>query len=141
MMRLPPYIAVAGLAVLLLATAGMYALSAFFADPCGNTVVAEVLSPDPRYKAVVFHRDCGATTGFSTQVSVIRALDPLPNESGNVFVADGQHGTTPPTGAGGLEVGAWWKSGTSLVISHPPGARVFKQATEILGVQVAYEPF
>jgi hypothetical protein len=57
-------------------------------DMCGNTVIREVLSPDHRIKAVVFQRDCGATTGFSTQVSLLSAQATLPNYSGNIFLTD-----------------------------------------------------
>ena len=37
---------------------------------CGNDLVKEVPSPNGKMKAVVFQRDCGATTGFSTQISL-----------------------------------------------------------------------
>ncbi len=58
-------------------------------DMCGNEVYSEVLSPDGEYKAVVFQRDCGATTGFSTQVSIIHSGVNLKNEGGNVYIIDG----------------------------------------------------
>jgi len=41
-------------------------------DPCGNTIVEALPSPDGSHKAVVFVRNCGATTDFSTQMSVLR---------------------------------------------------------------------
>ncbi|HEY0281498.1 MAG TPA: hypothetical protein VGC27_02615 [Rhizomicrobium sp.] len=56
--------------------------------PCENTVVKSVVSPDGRHKAVLFQRNCGATTGFSSQVSIIPASLWLPDHSGNAFVAD-----------------------------------------------------
>ncbi len=59
-------------------------------DLCANEVYAEVLSPDKTHRAVVFQRDCGATTGFSTHISVLGLGEELANESGNVFIADGQ---------------------------------------------------
>ncbi len=40
------------------------------AGACGNEILKEVRSPTGKMKGVVFQRDCGATTGFSTQVSV-----------------------------------------------------------------------
>jgi len=58
-------------------------------DMCGNYIHKEYLSPNNQYKAIVFQRDCGATTGFSTQVSIIRANDKLENESGDVFIIPG----------------------------------------------------
>ena len=59
---------------------------------CGNDEVVRVPSPDAKFEAVVFQRDCGATTGFSTQVSVVTKGASLPNEAGNVFIADTDHG-------------------------------------------------
>ncbi len=39
---------------------------------------------------MVFQRDCGATTGFSTQVSIIKADEPLSDgEPGNTYVTTG----------------------------------------------------
>lgn len=65
-------------------------------DMCGNEIYAEVLSPDSQHKAVVFQRDCGATTGFSTQISIIGASDELENESGNIFITDGHPKNVSP---------------------------------------------
>ncbi|MCH8536313.1 MAG: hypothetical protein LAT66_00960 [Alkalimonas sp.] len=56
---------------------------------CGNEVYTEILSPDNRHKAVIFQRDCGATTDFSTQISVMKASAHLPNKSGNTFIVRG----------------------------------------------------
>ena len=58
-------------------------------DMCGNEVYSQTLSPNNEHKAVVFQRDCGATTGFSTQISIIDADDDLNNESGNIYIIDG----------------------------------------------------
>lgn len=59
---------------------------------CANTVDSVVESPDKQLRAIVFERNCGATTGFSTQISIIKAGDTLPNEGGNVYVASGHLG-------------------------------------------------
>ena len=55
-------------------------------DPCGNRWVDAMVSPSGEWSAVLFVRDCGATTGFSLQMSLIREGDGLPNRSGNVLV-------------------------------------------------------
>lgn len=67
--------------------AGLFIYAA--GDICGNEVYSEALSPDKKYKVVVFQRDCGATTGFSTQISIIDSTDDLKNESGNIYIIDG----------------------------------------------------
>lgn len=68
----------------------MYYSCQWLADiSCRNDIHKEYLSPDGKLKAVVFQRHCGATTGYSTQISIIPALDSLRNEMGNVFMVDG----------------------------------------------------
>jgi len=42
--------------------------------PCGNDVLTDLPSPDGKYKVVVFQRDCGATTGFSTQTTACSSI-------------------------------------------------------------------
>lgn len=42
-----------------------------FDDICGNKIIQEIPSPNRKLKAVIFTRDCGATTGFSTQISLL----------------------------------------------------------------------
>ena len=75
---------------------------------CGNDLVREVRSPSGKMKAVVFERDCGATTGFSTQVSLLLSNKSLPNESGNLFIADTDHGNAPAGAWGGPIVEPSW---------------------------------
>jgi hypothetical protein len=85
-------------------------------DMCGNEVLRSVPSPDGRVKAVIFERDCGATTGYSGQVSLLAATAALPNEGGDTFVADGDHGAAP----GGPQVHVLWKDNQHLLIKHHP---------------------
>ena len=54
---------------------------------CANTVTNRVTSPDAKRDAVLYTRDCGATTGYTTQLSLVRAGVALSNEAGNVFIA------------------------------------------------------
>ena len=53
---------------------------------CNNVVPAKIPSPDERFVAYVFARDCGATTSSSVQVSIITRGDLLRNLAGNVLV-------------------------------------------------------
>jgi hypothetical protein len=52
---------------------------------CGNKLIAQSLSGDKDYKAVMFQRDCGATTGFSTQFSILGANKELENVNCNIL--------------------------------------------------------
>jgi hypothetical protein len=94
---------------------------------CGNTVEQTVASPSGQTKAVVFSRDCGATTGFSTQVSVLPADEELPNDGGNLLVLDG---TVP--------VELSWLSESSLAVGGIGNAKVFRQESAVAKIQVSY---
>jgi len=91
-----------------LAIAGLFIYAA--SDMCGNEVYSQVVSPDGERKAVVFQRDCGATTGFSTQISIIDSSDDLKNESGNIYIIDGHPKNVSP--------GLKWLSNTELKIER-----------------------
>lgn len=109
--------------VVLLAIVGVsiwYAMQQFNVGMCGNTETRTVVSPDGQIKAVVFERDCGATTGFSTQVSILRANQTLPDDGGNVLVTDASEAST---------VHVVWTGARTLQIQYPAQATVFHQAT------------
>lgn len=110
----------------------------FTRDMCANSVLAEVGSPNGQFKAVVFERDCGATTDFSTQVSVLSASDSLENHGGNVFVADSDHGKAPRGPGGGPDVRVTWLSDQRLRIEHHSLARVFKSEPRRKNVDIEY---
>jgi hypothetical protein len=107
---------------------------------CANEPLGEVLSPDGARKAVVFQRDCGATTGFSTQVSVIASSSStLDNSSGNVFVADTDHGSASAGPGGGPWVSVHWLAPDQLLVRHQANARVFKAELQFRAVHIRYE--
>jgi hypothetical protein len=98
---------------------------------CQNTPLAQVLSPDAKYRAIVFERSCGATTDFSQQVSIVSAHSQLPNEFGNAFVAQG-------IADGALDVK--WLSESEVLISYPKSAKVFLNESEIIVVDSLEAP-
>lgn len=55
---------------------------------CGTEIIKEIKSPDEKRKAVIYRRSCGVTTNNSTHISVIPADQNLPNEGGNIFIAE-----------------------------------------------------
>lgn len=86
-------------------------------------------SPDHRVEAVVFERNCGATTGFSTQVSIIRQGTSLGNDGGNVLVMDGHPRET------NLELS--WAHDT-LVIAGSGDNRVYRAVSERGGYAIRF---
>jgi hypothetical protein len=105
---------------------------------CVNEVLRVHYSPTKQLKAVVFERECGATTGFSTQISIMPATGDLPNEGGNVFVADTDHGKSPSGPGGGPPVEVEWKGESSLNVIYDNRARVFLRKDSQNGVTVTY---
>jgi hypothetical protein len=69
---------------------------AAFSDLCGNDVWTEYPSPNGEYRAVIFQRDCGATTGFSTQVTILQRDNELPNRAGDILIIDGHPENVAP---------------------------------------------
>lgn len=98
------------------------------ADPCGNEVVASVASPSGAMRAVVFTRDCGATTGFSTQLSIVPAGDAAPAGAGNALILGDQVALT-----------VQWRSDTELVVKGIGSAQVFRHEPAVAGVRVLEE--
>jgi hypothetical protein len=105
---------------------------------CVNEILRVHYSPTKQLKAVVFERECGATTGFSAQISIMSATGDLPNESGNVFVADTDHGKSPSGPGGGPPAEVEWKGESSLNITYDNRARVFLRKDSQNGVTVTY---
>lgn len=107
-------------------------------DLCGNSPLLEVPSPGGDWKAVVFERNCGATNGFSTQVSVIKSGTNLPNEGGNLFVADTNHNAAPSGAGGGPSVHVAWVGRSTIRIEHHPLARLIKAQPSYNGIRIEY---
>jgi hypothetical protein len=93
---------------------------------CGNRVLNVARSPDGRHAAVIFRRDCGATTGFSTQVS-LAPNEATPDDSGNLLILGDEPGLS-----------AQWLGPDRLLISYRRGARLFRQESVRDGVRIEY---
>lgn len=117
-----------------------YAFASFANGMCGNSVLAEYPSPTGRLNAIVFERSCGATTGFSTQVSLVRFGQVLENEGGTLFAADTDRGRAPSGVGGGPEVRFRWLSASTAELRHHPNVRIFTAQKKVEGVEVVYVP-
>jgi len=67
--------------------AGFVFLLAGCSPLCSNTIVSRVQSPDGKYEATAFIRDCGATTDFSPQVYIGLKGEKI-GETGNIFIGN-----------------------------------------------------
>ena len=106
-------------------------------DLCGNKVLTDVASPDVHNHAVVFERDCGATTGFSTQVSILPAGRAIA-DGGNVLIVDDDHGRAPNGPGGGPSVAVRWIDARTVELRYDRRVQVFKQDTVRDGIQVRF---
>jgi len=101
---------------------------------CSNGIHKEIYSPDRSLKAVIFTRNCGATTNYSTQVSIIEKEETLKNESGNVYIVDGQALKSSPKIS--------WVDKSHLNIKPRPYKRELKAEKEwgwIQTVKISYD--
>ena len=122
----------------LFAAIALIALGGCTAD-CKDTVVERLLSPDGKPEAVLFQRDCGATTGFTTQISVVESGEEV-SGGGNAFVADDNHGKA--------RVGAWegpwaeihWLTANRVRIRYARKSRIFEQSETGGPVEIVYKP-
>jgi hypothetical protein len=114
---------------LAIALVGLYLLL-MSVDLCANEIHQEIYSPERTVKAVIFQRDCGATTGFSTHVSIVPAEEVLGNDgAGNLYIANGH----PAESSLVLQ----WSSETSIIISGSTQDAI-KQENRVEGVKVSY---
>jgi len=120
---------------LIIAVAGAGTACVSLAGDCSNQIRREIASPNGKMKAVVFQRDCGATVGFNTQVSVLPSGSKLPNDGGNVFVADGGQGNA----SSGPFVAVSWTNDTELLVTYDRQARVFHNEPSVGNIRVRYE--
>ena len=116
-------------------------------DPCGNEVISRTSSPSGEQQVIVFQRDCGATTGFSTQVSVLPSTEIFlerptvwaATDSGNVLVIDSDRGAAPAGPGGGPAVAVKWRDDHTLLLAYHPRARAASAANEVGQVRVVHE--
>jgi len=116
---------------------GLFPLLAGCSEACTNKLVNSIVAPDGQHSAVLFQRDCGATTGFSTQVSILD-VGKQPLGGGNAYSADDDHGVA--------FVGPWqgpwaemkWVAADHLLIRYAAKSRIFDQTERVDGVHITY---
>src|ERR1700722_17487084 len=59
-------------------------------QPCRNVTTSEEISPNGQLKAVTFRRLCPEEHSATTDVSIIRTKETLPDGNGNVFAYDNE---------------------------------------------------
>ena len=107
--------------------------------PCSTNVYREVPSPGGRFRAVVFERDCGATTGFNRQVAIVPANVSAPDSATTIFVVDKPDTVTSAPDSVVLAVNPSWLNDDHLIIAHDGRARVLRQVSQLGSVKISYQ--
>lgn len=95
---------------------------------CDAGDVESLPSPDGKLAAIVHERNCGATTPFNTQVSVVKRLPVAETSREPLFVVHGQY-----------DLPVRWIDDATLAIGVPAGERVYRKDTAFDGGRVVYE--
>ena len=97
-------------------------------DPCSYELIEEQAAPEGQWNAVLYTRNCGATTQMSSNVSLLPPGD-APKGAGNVFTAYA------------TDVALAWEADTHpvMIIRHDPAVEVFRSETEHEGIAVRYD--
>lgn len=107
-------------------------LSLQFIEPtrlaCEETEHLSIPSPNGSLEAIVHERNCGATTPFNTQVSVVERLRIAETSRDPLFVVHGRY-----------DVPARWIDDTTLTIGIPAGEQVYRKDTTFDGGRIVYE--
>lgn len=105
---------------------------------CTNTTVARVQAPEGGREAVLFRRDCGASTGFATHVSIL-PIGAEAEGAGNAFRADSDHGAASQGDWDSVGAEASWLDPDHLLVRDAANPRIFRQEEEVSGVRVTYK--
>ncbi|MEC2074529.1 hypothetical protein [Metabacillus fastidiosus] len=94
---------------------------------CGNDIKQKISSPNGENVAYIFERSCGATTGFSSQLSIIDSDENFPNKSGNAFRFDGKFSVE------------WLNENTLRIIYDKSSEKPYKMEKKVNHINVLYE--
>ena len=124
--------------ILILVCASIVSIHNVMKGFCTNSLIEEIISPDKKYKTIIFLRDCGTTTAVSTQASIIPVSKSLPKGSGNLFILDTDHGKAPASKFGGPIIKAVWENNKTLFIEYHDKARVSKAVNQFNDITITY---
>lgn len=103
---------------------------------CSNHIFKQINNSNSSYKIIKFDRECGATTGNSIQLSVIKYYDSLPNEGGNIFISNSKVG-------GYIEhdtsVQFSWINHAAILIRYDKDLDIYKKDSIVNNIKVIYQ--
>ena len=105
-------------------------------ETCENSRLRDIESPGRDYRLIVFERSCSGTVAWTTHVSIVRTLDTLPNEPGNVLVSVERHGSLVGQKVNDPEVHARWVGNNQVELSYPSGLLLQLRTAKVFGIEV-----
>lgn len=122
--------------------------SFFSSESCSSTYLDSELSPSKKLVMTVYNYDCGATSGYTTNISVQKANEQNPHQvpSSNdsaFFAIDSDHGKVPDLlnySYGGPKVVINWIDESTVEIEYPKDSRVFQNDASIEKISIKYLP-
>jgi hypothetical protein len=114
-------------------------ISSMVSETCGNTISSTVPSPTQEWKIVTYSRSCGATSGFSTHISVLKTNQSLPNEGGNAFSAYSEQGRASINEAGLIRIESEWLNEKTILVKYDSMATVDEQDDRVNGITIEYK--
>jgi hypothetical protein len=111
--------------IIILFMAGRYLLNFLFEDLCGNDIKQRIPSPNGENIAYIFDRSCGATTGFSPQLSILYKGDELENESGNTFRSE-------------KDFSIEWLDEKNLKVIYDISSETYEMKKKVNGITIEY---
>ncbi|MED4400078.1 DUF5412 family protein [Metabacillus fastidiosus] len=94
-------------------------------DMCGNDIKQKISSPNGENVAYIFERSCGATTGFSPQLSILEKDDKFKNKSGNTFRAN-------------KDFSIEWLDNKHLKVIYHKSSETYKMEKKSNGIEIEY---
>ncbi|WP_338848316.1 hypothetical protein V8J88_05595 [Massilia sp. W12] len=137
--RLPKILTASAIMLLLLMIGG-FALRAMLESTmqpqCQNQILSTLVAPQGKHSAILFARDCGATTGgLARHIALLPAGAQLPAQEGGFFVAVLHRDAPAPA----EPVRLAWRPNGDLQITVAPGMEMYHGATSVRGVAIHYQ--
>lgn len=128
---------IAGIALFALLARIGYTLffMAIFSRTCSDKIASETASPNEKLKAVVYVRDCGATTRASTKVVIVPRSQARPRYSDDIVFS----GYEVPWDAKEHKVSLEWRSDRQLKIKYKPDVELTQLKNYVRKVHVDFE--
>jgi hypothetical protein len=94
---------------------------------CNDQIYSQSHAPNQEFSATVLYRDCGATTSFSTIVTLKKRTEENNFEQDKIFVIAGKN-----------DISLKWRRNNSLKIRYNLD-EIFLKATQAKGISIEYE--